>query len=171
MSIEIRDAVEDDAGQLLDLRRRLFAETAFMLWELAEFNAAATAEQERQFIRRQSERANGRLLVAASEASLVGFIAAMGGERNRQRHAALIVLGVARDYWSKGIGSRMLGEIVAWAPSAGLKRLELTVHTTNVRAIALYRKHGFAVEGTRRCSLLVEGRYADEHLMSFITQV
>jgi RimJ/RimL family protein N-acetyltransferase len=169
MSIEIRDAVEEDAAQLVELRRRIFAETAFMLLEPAEFTA--TAEQERQSIRRMSERTNSRLLVAALESALIGFVAAMGGERNRQRHAALIVLGVARDHWSKGIGARLLGEIVAWAPAAGLKRVELTVHTTNARAIALYRKCGFEVEGTRQCSLLVDGQYVDEYLMSFITPI
>ena len=168
MSAEIRDAVEDDAAEFLALRRRLFAETAFMLWEPAEFNA--TIEDEQQYIRRLSNRRNSRLLVAASESSLVGFIAAIGGERNRQRHSALLVLGVARDSWSRGIGSRMLGEIVAWAPSVGLRRLELTVHTTKDRAIALYRRHGFDVEGTRRSSLLVEGRYVDEYLMSVIAR-
>lgn len=169
MSIEIRDAVEDDAAQFLELRRRLFAETAYLLWEPAEFTAAT--EDERRFIRRLSGQVNSRLLVAASGPSLVGFLAAMGGERNRLRHSALLALGVVKALWSKGIGSRMLTEIIAWAPSAGLKRLELTVHTTNDRAIALYRRHGFAVEGTRKCSLLVDGQYVDEHLMSFITSV
>lgn len=65
----------------------------------------------------------------------------------------------------------MLDEVMTWAPSAGLKRLELTIHTTNDRAIALYRRHGFAVEGTRECSLLVDGQYVDEHLRSFVTSV
>jgi hypothetical protein len=98
MSVEICDAVEDNAAQFLELRRRLFAETAFMLWELAEFNAAATAEQERQFIRRQSERANGRLLVAVSEASLVGFIATMGGSTG----TSMISFGMADSFQLSG---------------------------------------------------------------------
>lgn len=169
MSVLIRTAVASDAEQLVQLRRRLFAETSFMLWEPAEFTA--TAEDERHFIERLSSRPNSRLLVAVSDSAVVGFLAAMGGERNRLRHSALLALGVAREFWSQGIASRMLSEVIAWAVSVKLKRLELMVHTTNSKAIALYRKHGFEVEGTRRCSLLVDGEYVDEYCMSLIAEV
>lgn len=169
MSILVRTAVESDAEQLVQLRRRLFAETSFMLWEPAEFTA--TAQDERKFVERLSSRVNCRLVLAISGSAAVGFLAAMGGERNRLRHSALLALGVAREYWSQGVASRMLTEVIAWAPSAKLKRLELMVHTTNTKAVALYRKHGFEVEGTRRSSLLVNGEYVDEYLMSLITEV
>jgi RimJ/RimL family protein N-acetyltransferase len=36
----------------------------------------------------------------------------------------------------------------------------------NVAAVALYEKAGFAVEGTRRHSMLVAGSYVDEHHMA-----
>ena len=60
MSVLIRPAEESDARQLVQLRRRLFAETAFMLWEPDEFTA--TAEDELLFIRRLASRPNSRLL-------------------------------------------------------------------------------------------------------------
>lgn len=169
MNVNVRTAVENDAAQLVALRRQLFAETSFMLFEPEEF--ASTAEDERKFISWLSQRPNRRLLVATHEESAVGFLAAMGGERNRQQHSAPVFLGVAQAFWSQGIASRMLAEVIAWAPSAKLKRLELTVHTTNLKAIALYLRHGFVVEGMRRCSLRVNGQYTDEYLMSLITEV
>jgi len=78
---------------------------------------------------------------------------------------------VTREWWSQGIASRLLAEVIAWAPSARVKRLELMVHTTNAKAIAVYRRLGFEVEGTRKCSLLVDGEYVDEYCMSYITGV
>jgi RimJ/RimL family protein N-acetyltransferase len=42
----------------------------------------------------------------------------------------------------------------------------LTVHTSNLQALGLYLRYGFQVEGVRRHSLLVDGRYVDEYLMS-----
>ena len=45
-------------------------------------------------------------------------------------------------------------------------RLELTVYTDNKRAIALYKKFGFAVEGTHRAYALRDGRYVDAHCMA-----
>jgi len=169
MNVSVRTAVENDAAQLVALRRQLFAETSFMLFEPEEFTS--TAEDERKFISWFSQRPNSRLLAATHEESVVGFLAAMGGERNRLQHSALVFLGVAQAFWSQGIASRMLAEVIAWAPSVKLKRLELTVHTTNLKAIALYLRHGFVVEGTRRCSFRVNGQYTDEYLMSLITKV
>ena len=140
-----------------------------MLWEPAEF--VATAAEEGGFVQRLSERTNCMLLVALAEGKAVGFLAAMGGERNRLRHSALLALGVLRAYWSQGVASRMLSEAISWAPGAGIKRLELTVHTANARAVALYQRHGFEIEGTRRSSLRVDGVYTDEYLMSLITDI
>jgi len=166
----IRRTVAGDAEQLLDLRRALFLETSLMLWEPAEF-ASVTVAQEAASLERLGSRTNSLQLIALVEESPIGFLAAMGGERNRLKHSALIALGVLRQYWSHGIASRMLSKVVAWAPSSGVKRLELTVHTTNHRAIALYQRFGFEVEGTRRCSLLVDGEFTDEYLMSHITGI
>ncbi len=162
--VDIRTAVPSDAAQLLLLRRTLFAETSLLLWEPAEF--LSTVEQEAQFIERMASRANSLLSVAFASGKAVGFLAAMGGERNRLRHSALVALGVLREQWSQGVASALLGHVIAWAPAAGVKRLELTVHTSNERATSLYRKFGFEVEGTRRCSLLVDGEFKDEYLMS-----
>lgn len=167
MAIAIRRAVETDAASLLDLRRTLFAETDYMLWEPQEF--AATEDDERKFIAWLSSKSNSLLLVAEDGARLSGFLGAMGGERNRTRHSALVFLGVRSEYASRGTASALLKETIAWASAFGVVRLELTAHTTNDRAVALYKRFGFQIEGTRQASLLVAGEYRDEYLMSRVT--
>ena len=57
-------------------------------------------------------------------------------------------------------------EAELWARGHGIHRLELTVMAHNVAAVALYKKAGFAVEGTRRHSMLVAGSYVNEHYMA-----
>ena len=77
------------------------------------------------------------------------------------------------DAWNRhepSVGSALLNAALEWSRDAGLKRVDLTVHTTNERALSLYRRLGFEIEGTRRSSLLVSGRYVDEYLMSFINE-
>jgi RimJ/RimL family protein N-acetyltransferase len=59
--------------------------------------------------------------------------------------------------------------VITWSSSVELHRLELTVHTTNLRALNLYLRQGFQVEGVRRHSLRVDGQYVDEYLMSRIS--
>jgi hypothetical protein len=64
-------------------------------------------------------------------------------------------------------GQLLAGNLTAvGGEDAGLHRLELTVHTSNLQALGLYLRHGFQVEGVRRHSLLVDGRYVDEYLIS-----
>ncbi len=168
MAFTLRRATEDDAASLRDLRRSLFAETEFLLWEPQEFTA--TEDDERRFISWLLSKTNSVLLVATDGRHLLGFLGATGGERIRTRHSALVFLGVRKKYWSRGIASALLQEAVSWASNAGLLRLELTVHTTNERAVGLYQRFGFQIEGTRRASLLVAGRAQDEYLMSRITE-
>jgi RimJ/RimL family protein N-acetyltransferase len=166
MTFIIRRALETDAPALVALRRRFFEETAFMIWEPAEFKD--TEDDERARIIRLSQQSNSLILVAEAEAQLVGLLSATGGERNQLRHSALLSLGVAKSHWSQGIATHMMQEAIAWSLAASLKRLELTVHTSNLRAVSLYMRHGFQVEGTSRSSLRVHGNYVDEYFMSLV---
>ena len=166
MNFAVRRALETDASAVIALRRRFFEETSFMIWEPAEFRD--TEDDERARIIRLGRQSNSVVLVAEAEAQLVGLLSATGGERNQLRHSALLSLGVARSHWSQGIATRMMQEAIAWSLAAGLKRLELTVHTSNLRAVSLYMRHGFQVEGTSRSSLRVHGKYVDEYFMSLV---
>ncbi len=38
--------------------------------------------------------------------------------------------------------------------------------TYNTAGIALYKKMGFEIEGTKRNSLFIDGKYVDEYYMS-----
>jgi RimJ/RimL family protein N-acetyltransferase len=65
-----------------------------------------------------------------------------------------------------GVWEERLRELSAWAAEHGVQRLELTVRTDNERAIALYRRCGFEVEGTRRAAIRLGDRLADELFMA-----
>jgi len=42
----------------------------------------------------------------------------------------------------------------------------LTVVTQNKAGLSLYKKMGFEIEGTKRDSLFIDGKYVDEYYMS-----
>lgn len=166
--VVIRVATAADAGAVRALRTALFAETDFMLWEPAEFRDSA-ADEARQ-IERLNAAPNSRFVVAMQGDEAVGFCVAAGGTVNRTRHSATLALGVRRSHWGRGIGGALLADMVGWSRSAAITRLELTVHTSNLRAIGLYLHGGFQVEGLRRKSLVVDGREVDEYLMSKVSE-
>ena len=111
-----------------------------------------------------------------SDISLVGLrdgevVASAGLYRRsptlRQRHVASVGMSVAREAQGQGIGRQMLAALVDYADNwAQVLRLELTVFADNERAIGLYKKLGFEVEGRHRADTLRNGRYHDSLTMA-----
>ncbi|HWE68753.1 MAG TPA: GNAT family N-acetyltransferase [Acidimicrobiales bacterium] len=159
-----REATPTDAGRLLALKRQLDGETRFMLLEAAE-RTETVADVGRELERRRAA-GNSVLLVAERGADLVGYIEAVGGTHRRDRSTASVVLGVLAGASGQGVGARLLAALEHWARPAGVHRLELTVMADNHRAIHLYQKMGFVVEGRRRHSLVVDGDRIDELSMA-----
>jgi RimJ/RimL family protein N-acetyltransferase len=169
MPCVIRRAVELDAAALIELRRTLFSETENMLWESDEF--VQTAEDEAQRIARLNSRSNSLVILAEDGSQPIGILTAVGGEVRRLRGSTSLALGVAKSHWGQGVATQMLQHALEWSRVSGIRRVELTVHTSNIRAVGVYLRCGFQVEGVRRSSLLVSRRYVDEYLMSVLNEV
>lgn len=159
----IRIARESDGECLLKLLQRLDRETHFMMYESKE--RTTTVEAQREFLKDVLTTGDSVVLVAEEDARPVGFLEATGGTFRRNRHVAHLVVGVLKQHAGRGIGAALLAEAERWGREVGLHRLELTVMTHNLAAVALYEKAGFVVEGTRKDSMLVDGSYVDEYYM------
>ena len=73
---------------------------------------------------------------------------------------------VDRDYRGRGIGTEFFKRLDTWAEEKQVTRLELTVICENEAAKHLYEKRGFVVEGIKRNSVFVDGKYMDEFYMA-----
>lgn len=105
-------------------------------------------------------------LVAVLGGAIVGN-AGLDRFSGRRGHAASLGMGVHDAHKSRGIGTALLCELLDLADNwLGLRRLELTVYADNAPAVALYRKHGFAVEGTHRAFALRDGALVDACAMA-----
>lgn len=109
-------------------------------------------------------------LVACVDGELVGsLVIFIVTQPLRRRHVGGIGMGV-QDHWhGKGIGSKLLTEAIKLADDwYNLVRLELTVFVDNTAAVALYKKHGFRIEGTLEKYAYRAGDYADAYTMARI---
>ena len=108
-------------------------------------------------------------LVATVAGEVIGNRGLTRLTRARRAHVGEIGTGV-RDAWQgKGVGSALMGAALDLADNwLGLRRLELRVYVDNARAIALYRKFGFEIEGTHRAYSIRNGAYVDSHSMARI---
>lgn len=102
------------------------------------------------------------VLVARDGAALVGLVTGTLGSHPARRGVVDIGIGVRATHRGRGVGSALLAALERWARSASCHRLSLHVVTTNAAAIALYRKAGFAVEGTLKATAILDGRPIDE---------
>ena len=67
----------------------------------------------------------------------------------------------------KGVGSALLAAAIDLAENwLQYSRMELTVFTDNVAALALYKKFGFEIEGTLRRYAFRDGEFVDTHTMA-----
>lgn len=64
--------------------------------------------------------------------------------------AEMLNIGVAAAQRRKGLGRKMLNEMLETARARDMKRIFLEVRPSNVAAIALYRSAGFTEIGVRR---------------------
>jgi putative acetyltransferase len=89
------------------------------------------------------------------------------GKSPRRTHSMMVGMAVADDFQGRGVGDALMTALLSIADGwLNVFRVELTVFTDNERAIALYRKHGFEIEGTHKAYALRAGQYADTHTMA-----
>ena len=79
---------------------------------------------------------------------------------------ATLVIGVDTAAAGRGVGRDLLAAAECEASDRGLSRLELTVMTDNLRALGLYLRGGFRVEGLRHRALVRDGTAVDEYYMA-----
>jgi L-phenylalanine/L-methionine N-acetyltransferase len=85
----------------------------------------------------------------------------------RRRHAGYVGLVVHEKWHAKGVGTALMNALIDVADNwLNLSRLELTVFTDNEEAVRLYKKLGFAIEGTNRKFAFRDGQYADCYMMA-----
>jgi putative acetyltransferase len=93
------------------------------------------------------------------------------GKSPRRAHARMLGMTVASQFQGQGVGNMLMEALLGladkWLP---VSRIELTVFTDNERAIALYRKFGFEIEGTHKSYALRDGKYVDTLAMARIRQ-
>lgn len=108
------------------------------------------------------------MLVAERGGAVVGTAGLHpAGASVRRRHVLMLGMSVASDAQGQGVGSALMGALCDYADNwVGVLRLELSVYTDNARAIGLYKKFGFAIEGTMRGYALRDGQYTDTYAMA-----
>jgi putative acetyltransferase len=160
--IEWRQAVPADAAAIV----RLMSDPEVFAGLLQ--TPYPSVEVWRKRLEQRSEQQDGLHLLAVDGNDVIASGGIHGsGWMLRRRHVAGLGICVVHERQKQGIGSEMMKRLLDWADNwAGYLRIELTVYTDNERAISLYRRFGFVMEGTHRAHALRDGVYVDTYAMA-----
>jgi RimJ/RimL family protein N-acetyltransferase len=168
VSIVIREARLDDAEKLIAHITAIANEpgSQILLWP---GELQLTIEDERKWIQGNLQAENSTLLVAESEAKIIGVLSCKGGEQKGTKHTTSLGISVHKDWRNQGVGRALMERAIAWAEGTGIiKRIQLEVTAGNASGIHLYENLGFEKEGLRRRGMFKYGEYLDTWMMALL---
>ncbi|ULO08891.1 GNAT family N-acetyltransferase [Paenibacillus sp. 19GGS1-52] len=164
ISYTIRSALAKDAQVLSEIRLLMDGETENLDREKGEGYIDISGFE--QLIKADTENNRNLFLVAELNDEIVGFSRCAGNLLKRSSHKVEFGVCVLKEYWGNGIGKNLLKESIAWADGSGVTKITLNVLETNDKAIELYKKSGFEIEGVlRKDKLLADGKYYNTIIM------
>lgn len=160
----IREATPEDARPILDYIEAVSGESDFLTFGPGEFEL--TEVQEADYLCNCRDADNQLYLVGLIADQIVSTLSFAAGRRPRVRHSGEFGLSVRKHYWGLGVGSFMLDALIDWARATQIvKKINLHTRTDNPRAIALYKRKGFVIEGIVNRGIFLHGEYFDHYSM------
>ena len=121
----------------------------------------------REFVRNNIAKGYPQFVVL-EEGQVAGWCDVTPMQRPTMQHCGVLGMALLPAWRGRGLGERLIGQTLEAARAFGFSRVELTVRHDNVRALALYRKVGFEVEGRKRRAVLVDGVFYDLVVMALL---
>ena len=150
----------DDAAEMIRYLKCIGAESDNLTFG-AE-GLPITEEKERDFLSKINP--NVYVVIAVDDDGRITGDAFLERGPRRLHHAAELGISTLKEYWGRGIGSRLMEELIAYAKENGITKINLRVRADNERAKVLYKKFGFVKEGDDRRMMEIDGEYFDgEH--------
>jgi len=97
-------------------------------------------------VRRLMKSEDGLVLVALDRGRVVGYsLSEIQGSKGLklEKFGYVHDVAVTASYRRRGIGEKMLGEVMKWFQSKSIDRVELEVTAKNQVAYSFWKKHGF----------------------------
>lgn len=156
-NVLIRLQTMEEVEESLDVIRAVAKEEEYLM--------EADVEPDRvEWTKKQIEEngSNVLFIVALINGKIVGNLDLVRyGKHNKTKHVRYLDMAILDGYRSIGIGSALMDYAIEWTRSKNIVKIVLDVFSTNVRAINLYKKFGFEIEGTNRKAVLIKNKYAD----------
>jgi len=163
-SMIVRRPVPSDAWNMIDYLNTVGGESDNLLFSKNEFEL--TVEQEIERIEKDNNDPNILMIVGTVNDMIISAAQINSPTRKKIAHNCEVGISVRKEYWGKGVGTVIMGELIRHARERGtIRNISLGVKASNRNAIALYEKCGFVKIGVHKDYFNVDGNYDDEILM------
>ena len=151
--ILLREAVSDDIDRLTGFYASLSDEV--LIYSLPPYNRARVE----RFL---SGLGRDVIVLALYNENVVGHLQVFVSLSPRLKGVGELLIYLHQDYLNKGLGTHMTAFALDLSKKKGMHRVSLQVVRDNTRAVHLYEKMGFALEGILKDSYFgVDGCYHD----------
>jgi RimJ/RimL family protein N-acetyltransferase len=158
--LSISRAHPDDASIVIDFVNQIAGETDNLTFGGGEFHLSV--DQEKQYFLDLQKSKNSIFIIGKIDSQIVSVADLSSSPIARLEHAGVIGLSVMKDYWHIGVGTAMLQYLISWAEQSKIiRKINLGVRTSNLRAITLYRRMGFIEEGIKTRSMYINQKFCD----------
>ncbi|WP_062238843.1 GNAT family N-acetyltransferase [Fictibacillus sp. FJAT-27399] len=163
----IREAVPADAQTIIDFYNVVGGETDFLSFGGNEFTR--NADEYETYIESMASEENSIMLLATLGDAIISIATINSSQKARSKHNGTLGIVISQNYTRMGLGEKMMVELIDWAKHNGtIKRISLVTREDNHRAIALYKKLGFEVEGLVRNDTYINGVYYSTVVMGLL---
>ncbi len=166
MDIRIKSGEPEDAAGILDCLLGTLAERVWLDRDETEVGISDPEVLKDKISKFKPDKSI--YIVASHGAKVVGFILLLRGHLHSTMHSADFGMSILPAYREQGIGTLLVQEAINWAGQYNIEKLYCCTFHTNHRAIRLYEKMGFSLEGTRQKQYKIAGNYVDQLLFGKI---
>lgn len=162
-----RRAQESDAEKIVNFYNFVGGETSYLSFEKDEYPMNVKEQEEE--LRSLENKKTSIMLLAMDGDEITGIATINSSAKIKARHDGELGIVVAKKYQGQGIGTELIRQLIEWAKGNGVTtRISLDTRADNVKAVELYMKFGFIVEGCRKNSTLLNGKYYDLYVMGMM---
>lgn len=162
--LEYLEPTINDAEELVTFYNRVGGETSYLSFEKDEY--PLSVEEQKKAIDIYTKTNDQFMLIVKEEDLIIAAGTMTTSSKLKLRHVTELGIVVQNASQSLGVGTELMKRLMKWArEQPNLIKIRLDTRADNVRAVSLYLRLGFKVEGTLKNVTYWNGQYYDLYIM------
>ncbi|MBW2965019.1 GNAT family N-acetyltransferase [Candidatus Woesearchaeota archaeon] len=159
----LRNILLSDAQGYLECHRDIHAKNAFN--SVPETLAEAKKELRETLANMRRKPRLEEMFAIEYQGSFAGFANLKYNDNPKYKHSAVISYGIHEDYRCKGLATKVVKKLTAFAfNKRGLRRLSGNCRSFNRASARVLEKAGYTLEGIQKKQMYKKGKYFDNML-------